>query len=161
MRTLTCKHKIWRKNWLYLRHYFKALPVFNVLETRRVNLLTIDLGIFQFIKKTYRAVFWKMRNLQAWTKLRAKTVTKAAECKLIKFFLLAIPQSNSPLFLYAVFNGIKPQWDEAAFPKLTVFFKNQLVVWIACYFTVFMMLKTSFQNISKTLSQNLFKLCHN
>ena len=27
-------------------------------------------------------------------------------------------------------------------------------VWLACYFTVFMILKTSFQNISKTLSQN-------
>ena len=38
-----------------------------------------------------------MRKLQAWTKLRAKTVTKAAECKLIKFFLLAIARSNSPL----------------------------------------------------------------
>ena len=34
-----------------------------------------------------------------WTKLRAKTVTKAAECKFIKFFLLAIAQSNSPLFV--------------------------------------------------------------
>ena len=27
-------------------------------------------------------------------------------------------------------------------------------VWLTCYFTVFMILKTSFQNISKTLSQN-------
>ena len=39
-----------------------------------------------------------MRNLQTWTKLRAKAVTKAAECKLIKFFVLAIAQHNSPLF---------------------------------------------------------------
>ena len=45
---------------------------------------------------------------KTWTKLRLKTVTKVAECKLIKFFLLAIVQSNSPLFLCAVFNGIKP-----------------------------------------------------
>ena len=51
MSTLTCKHKIWRKNWLYLRPYLKAFPVFNVLETCRVYLLTIDLGIFKFIKK--------------------------------------------------------------------------------------------------------------
>ena len=29
------------------------------------------------------------------------------------------------------------------------FFKNELIVWVACYFTVFMMLKTLFQNISK------------
>ena len=57
------------------------------------------------------------------TKLRPKPVTKAAECKSIKFFLLAIAQSNSPLFLYALFNGIKPLWDEAAFPKLISFLK--------------------------------------
>ena len=65
-----------------------------------------------------------MRKLWAWTKLRAKTVTKAAECKLIKFFLLKIALSNSPLFLYTVFNGIKPLGDEAAFPKLIIFLKN-------------------------------------
>ena len=57
MRTLTCKVKIWGKNWLYWRPYLKAFPVFNVLETCRVYLLTIDLGIVKFIKKIYRAVF--------------------------------------------------------------------------------------------------------
>ena len=51
IRTLTCNHKIWEENWSYLRPYLKPFPVFNVLETRRVYLLTIDLGIFQFIKK--------------------------------------------------------------------------------------------------------------
>ena len=51
MRTLTCKHKIWGENWLYLRPYLKAFPVFNVLETCRVYLLTIDLGIVKCIKK--------------------------------------------------------------------------------------------------------------
>ena len=35
MRTLTCKHKIGGKNWLYLRPYLKAFPVFNVFETCR------------------------------------------------------------------------------------------------------------------------------
>ena len=64
-----------------------------------------------------------MQNLWTWTKLRPKTVPKAAECKSIEFFLLAIAQSNSPLFWYAVFNGIKPLWDEAAFPKLISFLK--------------------------------------
>ena len=58
---------------------------------------------------------------QLWTKLRIQTVTKAAECGLIKFFFLAIAQSNSLLFWKAVFNGIKPLWDEAAFPKLVIF----------------------------------------
>ena len=63
MWTLTCKHKIWGGNWSYLRPYLKAFSVFNVLETYRVYLLTIDLGIVKFIKKNYRAVFSKMRNL--------------------------------------------------------------------------------------------------
>ena len=108
MRRLTCKHKIWLKNWLYLRPHLKAFPVFNVLETCREYFLTIDLGIVEFIKKIYLAVFGKMRNLLAWTKLPPKTVSKAAECKLIKFFLHAIAQSNSPLLLYVVFNGINP-----------------------------------------------------
>ena len=51
MRTLTCKHKIWGENWLCLRPYLKAFPVFNVLETCREYSLTIDLGIVEFIKK--------------------------------------------------------------------------------------------------------------
>ena len=59
MSTLTCKHKIWRKNWLYLRPYLKAFPVFNVLETCRVYLLTIDLRIFKFIKINIEQFFEK------------------------------------------------------------------------------------------------------
>ena len=51
MRTLSCKHKIWGENWLYLRPYLKAFPIFNVLETCREYFLTIDLGIVEFIKK--------------------------------------------------------------------------------------------------------------
>ena len=63
MWTLTCKQKIWGENCLYLRPHLKAFPVFNVLETCRVYLLTIDLGIFKFIKKFVERFFWKMRNL--------------------------------------------------------------------------------------------------
>ena len=59
MWTLTCKHKIWGENWLYLRPYLKAFPVFNVLETCRVYLLTIDLGIVKFIKKIIERFFKK------------------------------------------------------------------------------------------------------
>ena len=57
MRTLICKQKIWGKNWLYLRPYLKAFPVFNVLETCRVYLLMNELEIFKCIKKNSRAVF--------------------------------------------------------------------------------------------------------
>ena len=48
------------RNWLYLRPYLKAFPVFNVLETCRVYLLAINIGIVKFIKKKiYLAVFEK------------------------------------------------------------------------------------------------------
>ena len=108
IRTLTCKHKIWGKNWSYLRPYLKAFPVFNVLETRRVYLLTIDLGIVKFIKKkNYRAVFWKVRNLYACTKLRAKTVTKAAESMFNKIRLTRdSPEQLPPFFVHSF------QWNQ-------------------------------------------------
>ena len=32
MWTLTCKHKIWGENWLYLTAYLKAFRVFIVLK---------------------------------------------------------------------------------------------------------------------------------
>ena len=51
MRTLACKHKIWGENWLCLRPYLKAFPIFNVLETCREYFLTINRGIVEFIKK--------------------------------------------------------------------------------------------------------------
>ena len=97
MRTLTCKHKTWGENWLYLRPYFKAFPVFNGPETCREYFLTIDLGIVEFVKEFIK-----------WFLEKCDIVSKAAACKLIKFFFLVIAQSNSPLFLYAVLNGIKP-----------------------------------------------------
>ena len=61
MRTLTYKHKIWGKNWLYLRPYLKAFPVFNVLETCKEYLLTIDLEIVEFIKKCIELFFEKCK----------------------------------------------------------------------------------------------------
>ena len=62
MRTLTCKHKTWGENWLYLRPYLKAFSVFNVLETCRVYLLAIDLGIVKFIKKFIQRFSEKCEN---------------------------------------------------------------------------------------------------
>ena len=56
-RMLTYKHKIWGENWLYLRPYLKAFPVFNVLETCKEYLLTIDLEIVEFITKILEQVF--------------------------------------------------------------------------------------------------------
>ena len=62
MRTLTCKYKTWGENWLYLRPYLKAFSVFNVLETCRVYLLAIDLGIVKFIKKFIKRFSEKCEN---------------------------------------------------------------------------------------------------
>ena len=86
MRTLTCKHKIWGKIWLYLRPYLKAFSVFNVPQTFRVCLLAIDLGIVKFINKFIERFFEK--------------------CEICK---------HGPNYM-----------------------------WIVCYFTVFVMPKTSF-----------------
>ena len=47
-------------NSFYIFHYLpclKAFPVFNVLETCRVYLLTIDLGILKFVKKKFEWFF--------------------------------------------------------------------------------------------------------
>ena len=55
-------------------------------------------------------------------KIAYKMVTKAAECRQIKFFFLEIGQSNPPLFSYTVSNGIKPLWDETANPDLIISF---------------------------------------
>ena len=44
---------------LYLTPNLKAFPVFNVLETYRVYLLTIDLGIVKFMKKIIEPFFEK------------------------------------------------------------------------------------------------------
>ena len=61
-RMLTYKHKIWGENWLYLSPYLKAFPVFNVLETCKEYLLTIDLEIVEFIKKIIERFFEKCKT---------------------------------------------------------------------------------------------------
>ena len=78
MRTLTCKHKIWGENWLYLRPYLKAFSVFNVLETCRVYLLATDLGIVKFIKKIYRAGFLKNAKIVDMDQITCKNCNKSS-----------------------------------------------------------------------------------
>ena len=99
--------------------------------------------------------FWKMRNFYSWIKLRAKTVTKEAECKLIKFFLIAIARSNSPLFFVRSF-----QWNQTTMRWGLVstayhFLKNLANCVDSILF--FTMLKTSFQNIWK----RSYRICSN
>ena len=65
---VTSKHKIWGGNWLCLRPYLEAFPVFNVLETCREYFSTIDPGIVEFIKKLIERflekceIFWHGPN---------------------------------------------------------------------------------------------------
>ena len=59
--------------------------------------------------------------------------------------------------MYAVFKGIKPQWDEAAFPTLIIFLKYSLIVRRACYFTVSMIRKTWF----KIFPKRSHRICSN
>ena len=102
MWTLTGKHKIWGKNWLYLRLYLKAFPVFNVPETCRVYVLTIDLGIFKFIK-TFIERFFLNAKFVGMDQITSKNCNKSSWMQVIKFFLLVIGQSNSPLFFVGSF----------------------------------------------------------
>ena len=53
------KNNYHKKSRLYLRPYLKASSVFNVLQTCRVYLLAIDLGILKFIKKIIERFFEK------------------------------------------------------------------------------------------------------
>ena len=49
------------------------------------------------------------------------------------------------------------QWNQAAFPKLIIFLKYQRIVWLACYFTVFMILKMHF----KIFRKRSHRICSN
>ena len=53
MRTLTCKHKIWRENWLHLRPYLKAF-VSKYLENAVIieAIMACTNSLKRFLKKT-------------------------------------------------------------------------------------------------------------
>ena len=121
-RTLTYKHKIWGENWQYLRSYLKAFPVFSVLETSREYLLTIDLEIVKFIKK-FSERFFEKCEIVAMDQITSKTCIKSSWMQVNKILLTRDRPEQFPSFLYPVFNGIKPLWDEAAFRKLISFLK--------------------------------------
>ena len=78
MRTLTCKQKIWWKNWPCLRPYLKAFSVFNVLETCGVYLLEIDGGIVKFIKKKLSSGFLKNAKFVGVDQITFKNCNKSS-----------------------------------------------------------------------------------
>ena len=73
-------------NWLCLRPFLKAFSVFNVLKTCTEYFLSIDLEIVEFIKKFIERFLEKCEIFRHGPNY----VQKLYECKLIKFFLLAI-----------------------------------------------------------------------
>ena len=75
-------------------------------------------------KENLSSGFFNNAKFVGMDQITSKNCDKSSGMQvIIKFFLLAIAQSNSPLFLYAVYNGIKPLGDEAAFPILIIFVK--------------------------------------
>ena len=106
MRTLTCKHKIWGENWLYLRPYFKAFPVFNVLETCREYFLTIDLGSVEFIKKFIERFLEKSEFL-GMDQITSKNCINSSWMQVNKILFSRDPPEQFPSFFLCSF-----QWNQ-------------------------------------------------
>ena len=131
---------------------FKSLPCFQCswdLQGIFLDDWSRDCRIY---KKNLSSGFWKCAKFLGTNQIMSKSCIKSSWMQVNKILLTRDRPEQFPSFLYAVFNGIKPLWDEAAFSKLIIFLKYQRIVWLACYFTVFMILKIAIQNISKTLS---------
>ena len=106
IRTLTCKHKIWGGNWSYLRPYLKAFPVFNVLETCRVYLLTIDLGIVKFIKN-WSSGFLENAKFVGMDQITCKTCNKSSWMQVNKILITRDRPEQFPSFFVHSF-----QWNQ-------------------------------------------------
>ena len=71
----------------------------------------INLRIVSFSEKKVIEWFLNKHEVcwsQEWTKWHTEIATKAADRRLIIFFVLAISQSNPPLFWCPLLNGMKP-----------------------------------------------------
>ena len=68
--------------------------------------------------------FLKNEKFVGVDQITCKNCNKSSWMQVNKILLTHDRPQQFPSFLYSVFNGIKPLWDEAAFPKLIVFFKN-------------------------------------
>ena len=106
MRTLTCKHKIGGKKWLYLRHYLKAFPVFNVLETFWEYLLTIDLQIVEFIKNLSSG-FLENAKFVDMDQITSKNCNKISWMQVNKILLTRDRSEQFPSFFVSSF-----QWNQ-------------------------------------------------
>ena len=124
MRTLTCKHKIWGENWLYLRSYLKAFPVFNVLETCSVYLLMIDLGIVKFIKKNLSSSFFNNAKFVGMDQITLKNCNKSSWMQVNQICLTRDRPEQFPSFFVRSFqwNQTTMRWSRVS--KAYYFLKN-------------------------------------
>ena len=74
-------------------------------------------------KKHYRAVFLINAKFVGMEQITCKNYNKSSWMQVYKIILTRARPEQSFSFLYAVFNGIKPLWDEASFPKLIIILK--------------------------------------
>ena len=107
MRALTCKHKIWGQNWLYLRPYLKVFPVFNVLETCREYFLTIALEIVEFIKKFIERFLEKCEKFLGMDQITSKNCIKSNWMQVNKILLTRDRPEQFPSFFVCSF-----QWNQ-------------------------------------------------
>ena len=107
MRTLACEHKIWGKNWLYLRPYLKAFAVFNVLKTCREDFLTIDLGIVESLKKFIER-FLEKCEIFSVEQITSKNCIKSIWMQVNKILLARDRSEQFPSFFVCSF-----QWNQS------------------------------------------------
>ena len=123
MRTLTCKHKIWGKNWLYLRAYLKAFSVFNVIETCRVYLLATDLAIVKFMKKIIER-FLKNAQIVGMDQITCKNCNRSSWMQVNEILLTRDRPEQFPSFVVCNFqwNQTTMRWSRVS--KAYQFLKN-------------------------------------
>ena len=106
MRTLTCKHKIWGKNLVYLRAYLKAFSVFNVIETCRVYLLATDLVIVKFMKKIIEP-FLENAKIVGMEQITCKNCNRSSWMQVNEILLTRDRPEQFPSFVVCNF-----QWNQ-------------------------------------------------
>ena len=141
MRALTYKHKIWGENLWYLKPYLITFRLFNVLETRKRRTLILNLGILKFFLK--KIIAWFLNNREICRRgpnyMFYKNGKKAAERRLINWIPLSRNRpEQSPSFFVQSFrwNQTTMRWNSISRPH-HFFYKYQLIMSIACLFTVF------------------------
>ena len=113
-------------------------------------------GLSNLLKKLSSG-FLKSAKFVGVDQITFKNCDKSSWIQVNKILLTLDRPEQFFFFLYAVFSGIKLLWDEAAFPKLIIFLKNQLIEWIACYSLFSWCLKLP----SKIFRKRSHRICSN